>query len=478
MRARRLAVILVLLTWACTQPRGGVPTTVQSAGSAGATPLLDSPAPTASGSQTVSPNPVPPVLKLVAPTVRDDFTRLLLTVTFSVSTEANQPIKGAEIYYDGVLVKSFEGPGPVYSWDEWNPNQINASGKPADAQSVGPGTHTLRLVALSVSGLQGSLEWTFNKPLRLGAWEPMAAAPVVLSHTHVYPDSASPPTIFSLWGSVDGIDTTVQPRRQNYAFNPAGQGAWTEARFTGTSVPRALYTSCAHPSGQLVYVIGGRTGATDLRTVDVVAPLRRVAEASLVPLLVARREASVVYMQNALYIMGGVSGSLGLYDVERISLGRDGYPIGDAKRMASLVNARYGANAHVFGGRIYVFGGGYRPIEVYDPATDAWRFLTQTDGTTVATPEAWRNSLMIPVGDRLYFFGGEKEDGQPVDRIFEFNPGTNIWRDWGPLPRAQDQPSGQTRLAGCFLGDTFYLIGGQSLPERRLSAQVFKSTVF
>ncbi len=425
-----------------------------------------------------TPTPVPgPAITILEPTAATDFSGTAVDIVFTATPAAGRKLKDAKILYDGRELAAFEGEGPSFRLDDWDPNVQNSKAEPPLTEPVRTGNHTLTLVATDELGGEGKVEVGIFKQLKLTGWTELTAMPNPTSHHAVFSDGAVPPSFVSIWGSVDGIETTVIPRPNVYGFSPVGEGQWTTLTINGNSAPRAGYAGAVHPSGQLFYLIGGRTAAQDLRSVDVYAPLRKVAEQSLVSLGVARTDAAAAFAGDALYVMGGRSAGAAIYSVERVAIGKDGNPDGEFKAMADMQNARVGANALVQGNEIWLFGGGHRPIEVYDTAANTWRFLTDPTGQTIGTPEAWSHALMTPVGDRVYFFGGEKEDGQATDRIYEFNPTTKSWRDMGPMPSITgEDPETRplTRVAGFFHDAAFYLIGGQTVPGRKTSARVFK----
>jgi hypothetical protein len=298
--------------------------------------------------------------------------------------------------------------------------------------------------------------------------QPVAAAQAVS-------DNATPPGYILPWGSQDGVEANVLPRTSGFAFNPAGSGAWTTVGLTGTGVARGYYGVAVHPVFNMAYLVGGKVGGQDSSAVDVFSPLQRVIEQGGSAMAVARHDVAAVYLDGFLYAIGGMQGTVAQYAVERAPIGQTGYPGNNFTARANTLNARAGANAVAVNHQIWLFGGGFRPVEVYSPDDDRWSYLTDAAGRTVATPTGWSNATMIPVGDRLYFFGGSKEDGQPVTEISEFSTTTKTWRSLGPIPAIADLPPAETpatRMAGVFNNGTFYLMGGISLPQKQVTKRV------
>lgn len=426
------------------------------------------------------PSPTPqPTLRLLQPTAATDLTATGVTISFSALPPSGRTLSSARVRVNGELLGSLEGPGPTFTLPNWDPNQVNNLAKEPKAQALKAGELTLTLEATDSAGATTTLDVRLRKPLKILQWKELAPMLGPTSHFALVHDAAVPPAYFALWGSVDGVDTVMVPRTKVLGFNPAGFGAWTEVTMNGATQPRASYGVAKDPSGQRVYMVGGRVGAQDVPTVDVVAPLQKTGEPSTVRLNVPRRDPAAVVHDGHLYVVGGASNGTPLYSVERVKLGaRDLLPQTAFESLADTLNARVGANAAVVNQEIWLFGGGFRPIEAFDPKTGRWRFVPGPNGETMATPEAFSFSAMVPVGDSLFFFGGTKEDGQPVTRIYEFIPGALAWRDVGPLPELPGVPAeerAETRMGAFFLDGAFVLAGGLSLPEKRPTARVFRA---
>jgi N-acetylneuraminic acid mutarotase len=130
-----------------------------------------------------------------------------------------------------------------------------------------------------------------------------------------------------------------------------------------------------------------------------------------------------------------------------------------ADRWQVLVSMHY-ARDHAYvgsiNGRLYVAGGRDRPkydiaaVEEYDPATRAW-------SERAPMPTGRSGGAAAVLGGKLYVFGGEGNDASPIgifDQVEAFDPTTNAWTKFGPMPLPRHS---QTAAA---VGARIYLPGG------------------
>jgi Galactose oxidase, central domain len=436
-----------------------------------------SPSAEASPSPSPSPSPDPaPTVTLTSPLATSDFTATAIDVVFSVALAAGRRVVDARITYDGKVLATFNQNAATYRLDKWNPNQVNSAG--GDTSPARFGDHTLAVTVKDDKGQEGKAELKFYKPLRLGAWKEAPAMPNPRAFFMAFSDAAFPPAYMAPWGVATEPLDPMTVANTAYTFNPAGDGSWTVTTLSGTSAPRAAYGAAVHPTAAgMVYMVGGRNGTQDQRTVELFSPLTKHAERSLAALTSERSKPAVAILDDFLYVFGGQRGTAGLNSVERVKLDSSGEPLGTFEAMADCPTKRVGGHAVVVGKEIWLVGGGFKPIEVYDPAKNEWKTLTTAGGAVIGAPEAWTDALMIPVSGRYYFFGGAKEDGQPVNRIHEFEPTSKTWRDLGAMPTITglaDADRPDAALAGCYENGHFYLMGGVTLPEQKLSNKVLK----
>lgn len=111
----------------------------------------------------------------------------------------------------------------------------------------------------------------------------------------------------------------------------------------------------------------------------------------------------------------------------------------------------------VWGGKLYVFGGGgtrfvsLNTVEVYDPRADRWDLATPM-------PTLRSGAMATVIGERIYVIGGgfRKEDGKfrflPTVEVYD--PARDTW-DIGPdMAQPHDYP------ACAVVGETVYILGG------------------
>lgn len=479
-----LALALLTSAGACTRPKttattGVVPTaTATPTVAPDALPTPDVVATAPSPTPTPVPTPVPtPRITLLEPGASTDFSRPGLRIAFTAEAPDGKPISAVRVLYDGRELGTLAGPGPLFRLNDWNPNVENNLANPVSSVPVPTGDHLLAFEASDELKRTARLEVRFFKPIALSTWREILGMPLPTSHHAVVSDGAEPPTYNTIWGSLDGIESSVAPRNQVFSFKPGGDGAWATLALNGTGLPKASFALAAHPNGQTFYLLGGRRGTSDLQTLDVYVPLRKTIEQTSVSLIQPRSDAAAVTLENYVYVFGGKAAGTPLTAVERVRIGGDGFPIGAFETRAPAINARVGAYAFAQGKEIWLIGGGHRPIEVYDTATNKWSLLTDVAGRTVGTPEVFSYAAVVPVGGRLFFFGGLRDDGQPTERIYEFDPVGRRWRDMGPLPQVAGEPVGLrpvNRLAAFYHAGSFYLTGGVTNPARSASNRVFR----
>jgi photosystem II stability/assembly factor-like uncharacterized protein/N-acetylneuraminic acid mutarotase len=108
----------------------------------------------------------------------------------------------------------------------------------------------------------------------------------------------------------------------------------------------------------------------------------------------------------------------------------------------------------VLNGRIYVPGGlaaggvGSRVVEVFDPAANSWSTIAQL-------PEPLHHLGFTAANGRLYTIGGYMGSTfTPTNRVYEYLPDSNLWRQKASMPTARGAHVALT------FGGKIYAIGG------------------
>jgi N-acetylneuraminic acid mutarotase len=105
------------------------------------------------------------------------------------------------------------------------------------------------------------------------------------------------------------------------------------------------------------------------------------------------------------------------------------------------------------GTKLYVLGGypssrvTQDTLQIYDVPTNAWRLGPRY-------PFPVHHPVTVGVNGKLYSLGGQT-DGGDTNRVFEYDPGTDMWRELARMPTARGGG------AGAAIGDKIYVVGGR-----------------
>jgi N-acetylneuraminic acid mutarotase len=120
--------------------------------------------------------------------------------------------------------------------------------------------------------------------------------------------------------------------------------------------------------------------------------------------------------------------------------------------LAPLSLPRQETGAATIGGEVYVVGGllagnplhATASVEIYDIASDEWRF-------GVNLPVALDHMAVAAVGGRLFVIGGYSADFQPRDTVWIFDPADSSWSPGEPVPSARGGAWAVTHAGRVFL---------------------------
>jgi len=149
----------------------------------------------------------------------------------------------------------------------------------------------------------------------------------------------------------------------------------------------------------------------------------------------------------------------GLLGVISISLAEEGK--WEQKADMKIQRQELSPASAVVGGKIYIFGGSsgppawktHAPVEVYDPATDTWKNITN-----MPTPRAGLSTSVV--NGIIYAIGGSKgnlEGGRGYSTVEAYNPVTDTWE------RKKEMPTPRNALSTSVVDGKIYAIGGSEL---------------
>jgi N-acetylneuraminic acid mutarotase len=217
-------------------------------------------------------------------------------------------------------------------------------------------------------------------------------------------------------------------------------------------LPTRAEGAAATHGGQF-YAVGGRS-AGPLNDLDRYTPTTDTW-VSLTSMPTPRRGLAVAVVGNALYAIGGSTGTAPcsgtpLATVERYDIETDTW-----STVAPLPSARADLAAVAHGGDIYVFGGCmFSPatvtnaVDVYDPVTDTW-------STAPADMPTARSSMYSAAakGNRLYVIGGQSNFVQLTTNEF-YKVSADAWSTDTPMP------SPRAEMGVVSHGGRIYTVGG------------------
>jgi N-acetylneuraminic acid mutarotase len=222
----------------------------------------------------------------------------------------------------------------------------------------------------------------------------------------------------------------------------------------GSAAPSpARAEGAAATHGGHLYSVGGRFGSP-LNDLDRYTP-ESDSWVSLANMPTARRGLAVAGVGNALYAIGGSTGTspcggAPLSGVERYDIETDTWTT-----VASLPSPRSDLAAVARGGKIYVFGGCtgstaavLDDVDVYNPGTDSW-------STAPADMPTARSSMYgaAAKGNRIYVIGGQANGAQLATNEFYKVP-SDSWGTDTPRPH----PGAEMGVVSH--GGRIYTVGG------------------
>jgi N-acetylneuraminic acid mutarotase len=127
--------------------------------------------------------------------------------------------------------------------------------------------------------------------------------------------------------------------------------------------------------------------------------------------------------------------------------------------LAPTVPARQEVSYVTLEGKMYLAGGDsggtLGPHEVYDPATNSWKTLTQLGGPSSPRTAVLNHIQSVALGGKIYYVGGlDSWPGPPSAKVYIYDPATDGFTMGADMPRP--------RGAGGVVADNgkIYVVGG------------------
>eukprot|EP01002_Notosolenus_urceolatus_P004718 NODE_224_length_2446_cov_10.308719_g17_i12.p1 GENE.NODE_224_length_2446_cov_10.308719_g17_i12~~NODE_224_length_2446_cov_10.308719_g17_i12.p1 ORF type:complete len:538 (-),score=74.12 NODE_224_length_2446_cov_10.308719_g17_i12:833-2329(-) len=232
------------------------------------------------------------------------------------------------------------------------------------------------------------------------------------------------------------------------AFNPRGIECLdvrdgTRWKILDVRIPVPMYDHAATVIGDEVYLMGGASGTAD-DSAGAGGASHRVFRFNtqelqfeeLEPMECARRECCAVAFDGEVYVIGGMDESGDILDTCEVF----SPDLGEWVTLPELNEARRGSASVVFGGHLWVMGGGNAltdsaTTEIWDPEQAEWTF-----GPPLTT--ARRNAGAGILQNEIYIAGGYSAQAAPLVTVEKYSSAVRTW-----VPSV-DLPSGGPVLAG------------------------------
>lgn len=174
------------------------------------------------------------------------------------------------------------------------------------------------------------------------------------------------------------------------------------------------------------------------------------------PLPTARQEMPHVFLDDKIYVLGGIDASRNSIDFVETYNPKTGV----WEDIASLPPTLHHLGAAVANGKLYVLGGyisGFTPTDrvfEFDPNTQEW-----TEKNLM--PAAQGAHVAVTVDNKIYVIGGERARAA-LNTNQMYDPIADTWTARAPLPTAREH------LSAAVLDGKIYVIGGRKLSDGAL----------
>ena len=412
----------------------------------------------------------------------------------SMRTHVNSAQLGDTLWFAGGFVG--DNPGRAtdevwrYEWrhDRWTP------GPPLPARRGGGGLAALdgRLHYFGGFGEDRGAgrpdHWVLSPADSAAGQTWVAAAPLPKPRGHLSA-AVLGDRIYALGGS-ESHDPVPLDVPWVHRYDPASD-AWTEV--APLPFPRSHFEQSTLVRDGRIVILGGRSTGTGRESLRDVTEYDPVADRwlSLPPLPKPLHSPFAVLIGGRMIVgLGGVGDGnpdnvdvwterrespwkpgppppVPLGEVSAASIGNRFYLVGDAAPWTLALDLGTGrwdpvdrhavrpaaGNHHaaeVWNDRLYLFGGidrGEGMVQIYDPATDRWRF-----GPVM--PFAGGSIASAVIGSQIYLAGGIEEHGT-TNQAVRFDPATETWMPIAPMPLPRNHAAAATD------GRRFFVFGGR-----------------
>ena len=303
-------------------------------------------------------------------------------------------------------------------------------------------------------------------------------------------ESISSSSIDLRWSAVAGADLyTVSYAEKNLA----GTDLYTEV--TTTSATSYVFEGLVSGKQYVMKVIASGEGINAQGNMTTVLHLSGWSEVA--PLTTARRTHTSDVFDDKIYVIGGYTTNLEIYDTlsnswtqgSSAANSRSGHsttninnkfyvvggwgaddslkiydPVTDSwSQGASLNNGRYFHTSSLINGKLYVVGGSGAEgsLEIYDPATDSW-----TEGASLALGRMFHTSSVID--NKLYIVAG-RAGSSYVNSVEIYDPVNGTWE------QAASLTTGRYAHTNTVFNGKLYVVGGNIAGGYTTSVEIYNS---
>ena len=290
-------------------------------------------------------------------------------------------------------------------------------------------------------------------------WTRSTDIPTPRDHLGVVADGTA---VYALGGRSGGTDMATVER-----FDPAAQ---TWSALPNMTAPRSDF-GATFTDGRIV-VAGGEQSGKILNTVaafDVVGAVW----SDLPSMDTARRGLALSSVGSDVYAFGGATSASDndvMATAETVQLApRTLQPAAQWRALPDAPTARLQAAGAVAGGRVWIMGGlrngaTLQDVESFDPASGRWEpGPPMPVGLNHATAATFRGEVIV-------LGGAEGNIAQASDKVFALRGGT-----WVPLPNLKHARAGAAAVA---VGDKLIIVGGQNNKKLVPETEVFNGSAW